>query len=291
MKITEWMNDVTVDEEIIDKIGFRNNCNLSKKRMKERVFQKIGRENSNPFYVYGRRAIVVAACAVTVSALFGWNIIGNYGKRQETASPSANSFVLYAQAKEMKSSVPVLLHDSGFEGSMSSDEDGNASYDIVLPLYCEGDNIESITYKINQGVFKLADCPSAKSLVSKKEVPSDSEYSAYLEDGDVICTEFTIGYDTQVKPGGVTRFIHMVGEKNIQHADAIGNNNIKEKKLMLDELFKDLVIECTVNFNDGSTQSKKIHTENKIMTFKEACQGRETAFPNRKNAFITLICE
>lgn len=289
MKITELMDDIRVDEDIIEEIGFQGGCNLSKKGIKRRVFQKIGKECNNTVHVCSMRGIIaIAACAVFIIALVGWNVMENYGKRTE----AANSFTMYAAASELKSNVSVLMANSGFEGSMSGDTDeGSVTYSTVLPFYCKGDNIKSITYKINRGAFQLADCPASKSLISKKVAPPDNSGYAVARQKEIY-TEFTIDYKQQVKPGGAIRFMEMVGKKeNVAHAGGVSSTAPNERKQMLDEVFKDVKIECIVNFNDGSKQRKKFHFENKVMTMQEANQGRKCAFPDRKDAFRVLVCE
>lgn len=289
MKITEWMDDVKVDEEFIDKIVFQNNNKYSKRKIKKLVFQKIGKNNNNLFQIYGRRAVVAAAtCAVIVSVTFGWNIKEKYSKQLEMAGSSKNSFTIYATAAE---SVPVLFRNIVAEGSMSGSEENNyVSYDKTLPLYCKGNNIKTITYKINTGAFYIKDCPYVESIISKKDVPSDSIYRDGLKEA-IICTELTIDYKLQPKPEDETRFISIIGKKETPYSDAVISSDVNRKKLLLDDLYKNLEIECIVHFNDGSKQSKKIHIENKIMTWQEAFPDDEVAKPNEKEAFAVLICE
>lgn len=47
---------------------------------------------------------------------------------------------------------------TGLDYAIKGDSDMNtASYKIDMPLYCEGENIESVTYSINKGYFEISE--------------------------------------------------------------------------------------------------------------------------------------
>ena len=52
----------------------------------------------------------------------------------------------------------AIAQNDGFGYAINGDSDMNtASYKIDMPLYCEGENIESVTYSINKGYFEISE--------------------------------------------------------------------------------------------------------------------------------------
>ncbi len=76
----------------------------------------------------------------------------------------------------------AIAQNDRFGYAINGDSDMNtASYKIDMPLYCEGENIESVTYSINKGYFEISEniTDDFQSAVESGK-PLDENSNGYL---------------------------------------------------------------------------------------------------------------
>nr|WP_287559064.1 hypothetical protein [Roseburia sp.] len=160
---------------------------------------------------------VMAACAalivISISRNTYVNHMGKLPSSQEQSDASSdlseilteNSFsmTVYAADTALKSGspVPIFSGSKALGWSLSGDPDTNTvSYCLLLPLTCEGDNIDTITYQINKGAFAVVG-PEENSIILDS-VPYGKTMTCGTN-GDSLkypvhyYTEFTVSYDRQ----------------------------------------------------------------------------------------------
>ena len=90
--------------------------------------------------------------------------------------------VMAAQAEVTAQKPVAIAQNDRFGYAINGDSDMNtASYKIDMPLYCEGENIESVTYSINKGYFEISEniTDDFQSAVESGK-PLDENSNGYL---------------------------------------------------------------------------------------------------------------
>ena len=169
-------------------------------------------------------------------------------------------------------------------GFCYSEEKGFVAYDMLFPVIVVGENIKSVTYSVNNGNF---------SVISKKdaEIVTDGIKTKginYRESGDfyspqsdeciydgrnVMYSQFTIDYEKQ---GSSDYFVELTNEFE-DRWDLIYIFNNKLSKMSMEEeaewtnevFFKDTVITCTVEFEDGKSVQKKLRPVCRVFELTE----------------------
>lgn len=225
-----------------------------------------------------KRGIAVAACAALV-ATFGMGInYRNIFHTNEDSSPFTIS--VYAAELEEGKTVPVIL---GQEQCWALGGDGDTDtvdYVIKTDFRCEGENIESITYSINQGAFNVSEMPGDSIIMDEVAYEGDIHCGdigvAEDEEGNIISEnrflkEYTVRYDAQTDDKTV---IAICGEKSfagaVQGIWGEDQNNYEEQARIYDTLLDGVEITCTAHFTDGTSASQVITVGGRVMTYAEA---------------------
>lgn len=128
-----------------------------------------------------------AAMAACASIIIVASTTNNYLNRpqeekettvaEHTTTEKENMFtmkVMAAQAEVTAQKPVAIAQNDRFGYAINGDSDMNtASYKIDMPLYCEGENIESVTYSINKGYFEISEniTDDFQSAVESGKIP------------------------------------------------------------------------------------------------------------------------
>ena len=255
----------------------------------------------------------VAAAAACAAILLGYTVSGNMAVKEGSSQQNAkddHAFTMLVNAEELKEDSPVLTY-SGDElntgWAMSGEDDGTVSYSLATDFACEGENIKTITYRINKGAFQIIKPESVKledygiSMSETEELGnvmmlpvgnfprgilgdeslSDEEQEKSENADGYGASEYTLDY-TKQKPENVV--FNICGKKNMgdaYHKIFGENNTVEDEKAGMDELLGDIVITCTATFTDGTTASREIVMENKILLPKDV--ESEAVIRDKKN--------
>lgn len=258
-----------------------------KKRMLALYSSEVKKEERN-MMKFVKPVVAVAACA---AILAGYTVSGNLAVREQSIrTADDHEFTMTVYAEELNDKNPVIAYNvreicNGW-AICGGEDDKSVSYSLATDFACEGEGIESVTYQINKGAFQIFKPESTKLDIKMKEVPAinvpvanyphiagndeslSDEQRAESEGVDgYYVSEYTLDYANQ-KPENVV--FNICGEKEMNPDKVFNNQTPEEEKAGMDELIGDIVITCTVTFTDGTSVSKEIVMENKIMTPKEA---------------------
>jgi len=267
-------------KDLMDKIQIEEDVKESVKGLYSQVRENKGSVAKRVF----KPAVSIALC-ITLIVLAGIGKDKLYEAFTGGDTSGKNSFTMMAEAAEMKKGVEIVEADGG--GSMSSGDRG-VCYSLSARFHCKGENVESITYRINKGIFQICG-----GRMEKSDIVLAGEEVEYSEETDIPCSggltgrykEFTVAYDNQ--PQGAVR-VEMAGRKKVKNVDALFRGSLEEQKRERDELLKGIVITCTVNYKDGSSESVDIKVKNKIMKYQDAYPGEKVAEPDAIRVFTTF---
>lgn len=255
----------------------------------------------------------VVAAAACAAILLGYTVSGNMAVKENSSQQNAqddHSFTMMVNAEELKEDRPVLTYsgdelESGW--AMCGEEDNTVSYSLATDFACEGENIKTITYRINNGAFQIIKPEGVKledngiSMNETEELGNvmmlpvgnfpkgvfgdESLSDEKQEESENVdgygAVEYTLDYENQ-KPENIV--FNICGKKKMGDAynKIFGEyRTVEEEKAGRDELLGDIVITCTATFTDGTTASREIVMENKIMTPKEV--ESEAVIRDKKN--------
>lgn len=225
-----------------------------------------------------------------------------------------NMFTLQVMAAELEEGQPVALvdnaqtfdNDSQITGEQASSwvlggtEEGNLDYCIQFPLSCTGNNIEKITYSVNNGAFQVVQ-PAGESIIVDGQLYDgelntgqigggwDEESGQPTRDWEVLLYQsFTVNYEKQ---SGEDTWINICnalsGKQEEQQLIWGDENSLEEKNRGMQGMLGGTVITCTVYYADGTSQTADVLVNSRIMTCAEA--GAEVKEdPNREEIFITF---
>ena len=206
---------------------------------------------------------------------------------ENTTTEKENLFtmkVMAAQAEVTAQKPVAIAQNNRISHSISGDSDTNtASYRIDMPLYCEGENIESVTYSINKGYFEICEniTDDFQSVVESGE-PLDENSNEYLnpifdDNGEIAMqqevndfVEYTVSYDDQQKEGVYVTFCN----DEIPFPDfgsMIDKRTKTEEEISAayQKLVDGVVITCTANYKDGTKKGVKINVGAAALTYEE----------------------
>ena len=206
---------------------------------------------------------------------------------ENTTTEKENLFtmkVMAAQAEVTAQKPVAIAQNNRISHSISGDSDTNtASYRIDMPLYCEGENIESVTYSINKGYFEICEniTDDFQSVVESGE-PLDENSNEYInpiynDNEEIVAqqalkdyTEYTVSYDDQQKEGVYVTFCN----DEIPFPDfgsMIDKRTKTEKEISAayQKLVDGVVITCTANYKDGTKKGAKINVGAAALTYEE----------------------
>ncbi len=290
---------------------------LSKKG-KERAKALFSEENERKGRSMERRKIIWrgAAAAACLALIVTANAVGLMQRQNRTEVPGniaeeTNSvldkyFTVTAYAKELTKTGKVFQEKySGSSNGFCGDKTDELSYNFEFPVEVKGENIDTVTYTIQEGAFCI-NHPKKKNIVvsgNKLEkllnVPgrsAEDEREKKLTYLDEQYRSFTVKYDYQTDK---KICVDIVGtsdawskEKKAQykalHYDIV-DSTVEEEKAVCDFLMKDMNITCMVTYKDGSTESKDIVLSNEIMRVSDVTDVAEEEKPE-KDSRVVVTC-
>lgn len=201
----------------------------------------------------------------------------------QTETAHQNGFILTANAAEVtrgENSVTVSL-DNGFLSCSGDEKTKLTAYNVLFPLQCEGENIDTITYSISNAQFFVHTLNNSDMIVSA--VKADKEINAGFHSpknsdplGDDYMTEdqyssFTVKYSNQVS-NDVS--IDIIGERTLSEEDytAIfqsGGYDVDAIAEVNKKLLGDACIDITVQYTDGTTETQRITISSEVTYFDD----------------------
>lgn len=231
-------------------------------------------------------AVAAAACLALIFGI-GYKVI----QKTETIKPEkvqttagTNSFVVKVNAAEIKHTKKNQMRVYANPSYTSIWCDGDAgkqfvSYSINAPLQFEGNNIKTVTYRINKGHF----------FVTK------AEHSKYFKEGELCkgssqlnCRFFTIN----AKETPEKQFTVSITDNDckISAADAKalfdGKAESDSELQARNKALGNVIITCTATFNDGTQKSVNIKVKHQKLT---GAQVQNSKFnKDKKYIFVTF---
>lgn len=265
----------------LDKIKLKE----SEKDRAKALFYEANKEKETSMKVKKlfKPAVAVAACLALIIATYA--IVPMFQEMPEAPgdkTTTSNFFSITAYAKELTKTGKVFSDKySSLFSAICGDEKGGIAFSLDFPFKCKGQNIDTITYSIKNGVFVITN-PKNKSVVIDGEkitqelnVPdssAESERKEKLTYENQQYKSFTVAYDNQINDKTCINISDTSdiwnAEKKNQYRDFnydIGNFSLQKTKKVLDFLTKDMGITCTVTYKDGSTETKNIVVSNEIV--------------------------
>ncbi len=213
--------------------------------------------------------IATAACMALVLGAFYTKMPNG-----KSATKLNTGFTLMANAEEL-GSQPVAVGGVGESASIAETdgEENHISYMMDIDLSCRGENIESVTYSINEGAFEilsltedagLLDCTEVEPINTPKRslLPKDQYPDGVEKDCSKTVSQYTISYEKQ-KQENVA--FTVIGEKSLsattfENIFSIGETSeeLEKAKVANQEAFGSIIITCKVNYKDGTTEEKRV---------------------------------
>lgn len=275
----------------------------------------------------------VAACAAAVVLVISLNGIWNRSvtdiasdtgmeeisagaekEEEDILSAIDNMFTLQVKAAELEEGQPIALvdsaqvsdNDSQITGEQAGSwvlggtEEGDLDYCIQFPLSCIGNNIEKITYSINNGAFQVVQ-PKGESIIVDGQLYNgelntgqiggewDDESGLPRRDWEVLLYQsFTVDYAKQSEKDTWINICNALSGKQEEQQLIWGDGkSLEEMNRGMQGMFDNTVITCTVYYKDGTSQTASVLVNSRIMTCAEAgAEAKED--PNREEIFITF---
>ena len=213
---------------------------------------------------YIRPAVALVACAALVAGIGFGNlpeqILSNTGLSHKTdistdksSQNVENGFVMKVKAAEVKElkkgETQTAIYSGGATGESwsGSDQNKEIGYMIDLPLVCEGENMDTITYSVNKGCFRILQ-PKDKPYVIKgeecekpKQVSSGVDIEVVPEGADNLEAKYYKSYTISAKDQD---------RKDVEVA-------ICDEKKLSKELYKRLWDNNSTGMTDGSLPQRQ----------------------------------
>lgn len=240
-----------------------------------------------------RLVSAIAACLVTVMLVTLFAGAFNGG---------GNSFVLKASAAEIGGEsfvkVATVAPVSGASGGVVEKEKTIHSQSAVIPfsIKCDGRNIKSVKYSVENAVFLFpydsyasdfrdqypAEASASDKITEKIEsnrkiespVEYDKQYSSYtVSFDDQNYTEFkdlnemdkypiqlmaTISSEDDISEEAKAAFEHFYSEGSMDDESYL-NETMNDFRIIFDEMLGKVTVTAEVTFEDGSTDSTSLH--------------------------------
>ena len=234
-------------------------------------------------------AVAAAACLALIFGI-GYNVI----QKTETIKPEkvqtttgTNSFVVKVNAAEIKHTKKNQMKVYANPGYTSMWCDGDAgkqfvSYNINAPLQFEGNNIKTVTYRINKGHF----------FVTK------AEHSKYFKEGELCKGSSQANYrffTVNAKETPEKQFTVSITDDDckISSADATalfdGKAESDSELHARNKALGNVTITCTATFDDGTQKSVNIKVKHQKLTGAQIDSSKFEK--NKKYIFVTFEVE
>ena len=256
------------------------------------AFSTIRTEENNTMKKRHYKAYAAVAACVALVVFTGisteiWNRSDLNSQEDENKSISTieNMFTLKVMAAELEEGHPVTINIGGNDNSsvLGATDNGEISYCISAPFTCEGENIETVTYSINNGAFQIVQPEDESIIVDGQlytyEMNAGQIGGCYSEENNglpsrsykvVLYKSFSLDYYTQSDdhtwinicnslPYDSETFNLIWGDESSAKDTSNGINN----------LLDDTVITCTANYSDGTRQSADILVGSQIINDPE----------------------
>lgn len=267
--------------------------------------------------------VAAAACMALVIVTEFWTGHTNEVREGDTIRTALHQidkmFTLQVKAEEAEDlllltegePVPVTIRDSkagSWVFGANDLEGGILNYCInIPPIICEGSQIESITYSVNNGVFQIVQPENEESIIVDGQRADDAFHIGsiggdYDEERDgmpsrpfetVYYQSITLDYDRQ---SGEYTWINLCKERD-QSEEIIqllwGEDvTIEAYNRGIQKMLDSTILTCTVNYTDHTSQSVDIKVDSHVMTRREAGEpldpGMDPRDLDEKTAVITF---
>lgn len=228
-----------------------------------------------------------------------------------------NIFTMRVEAAKLTKKQPVPVtdispasrNDSNIHGNkadswnLGSVEDGVINYCINMPLSCTGNNIDKVTYHINNGAFQIVQ-PVGESIIVdgqlyEKQLNTGSIGGDYNEENGgqpsrpfetVLYQSFTLDYKKQSDDN---TWINICNERpdceeaiNLIWGDH--EHSLEDDNKAMHQMLEGTTITCTVQYKDGTTQSADILVDTQIMSHSETGKDVKSDLSDEKSVFVTF---
>lgn len=185
--------------------------------------------------------------------------------------------------------VPVTINTGSSNSWVLGGDDtngGTIDYCIGLPqITCEGEQIERITYSINNGAFQIVQPENEESIVVdgqpfEGELNTGSIGGDYSEERDgapskpfetLFYKSFTLDYERQADDETWLNFCNVrSGCQDVIQSIWSEEYEIEQYNNGIRKMLDNTVITCTVEYADHTSKSADIQVDSCIMTRREA---------------------
>lgn len=306
----KFHNDINMsDIEIPAIVQKKADLAFSQIREEEKDSMKTKKHTTIKNYI--KPIVAVAACTVVmIGAYVSVNFMKQPASQTEINNEEANNgednngvmssiqnaFTLKVSAAELEKghSVPLLIDGTASGYSLGGIDNGEVSYGIDMPFFCEGENISSITYKVSKGAFRVIE-PKDHSIVTDGEI-----YDGRLNVGGMVPYDpsgelkyewkqyksYTVNYDQQTSD---MTYINLCNEVKMTKSDQddlfAEPDNLQIKADAFNKMLEGVEITCTIQYNDGTSEDAMIKVGSKVMTYREAC-GDTSPKADAESVFI-----
>ncbi len=260
---------------------------------------------------FARPAAVLAACAVLAVGIGFGNlpeqIVSKTQLSQKTGASTGgtveqsagNGFVMKVKAAEIKekelkkgkSEAVVYMGDSDSQSESwsGSPENNKVSYCVTMPLVCEGEDIDKITYSVDKGCFRILQPQNDPYVIDGEECDapaqvSDSVGVDFLPEGlenmeEKYYKSYTISAKDQNRKDVMVYLCDgktLSGDlyKRLWESDC----GVTEKELAAEAAAKNEVMEkpqitCRIKYQDSvkrKSETAKVAVQHKVMTYEAA---------------------
>lgn len=205
-------------------------------------------------------------------------------EREDMAQKLTNMFTLKVYAAESQEASEdgyvtlepgksfVLRKNEHVSFVIDASETGCINYCISLPLLCEGENVERITYSINKGYFQIVE-PLDSTIILDGECEGTTGAGGVggeeSETGDLLSVarlykSFSVAYDKQ---SDSRTWINICNETELSWNTIFGDDTTLEDEIeSYDAITKDVLITYTVHYTDGTSEDAYISIGGGIVT-------------------------
>ncbi len=249
---------------------------------------------------YIKPAVALVACAALVVGVAYSDVPGKIMNNNTVSTNSGtsapgkkesvvNSFAVKVKAAEVqkleKGKETPVISEKDSDGAVWDGDEKTKEIDYLIscPIIIEGDRIDTITYSVNHGGFRVVE-PEKNSYVLSGDKYDDDE--GKIGDFEVkskvkmvknFYSTFTIAAKSQQK-AVIYLYDYKKVPKNVFEKmwNTDSDDNVYLEKLVegRNAAFDNLTVTCKITYKDGTSENVDIAVKEKIMTYKEAYHGK-----------------